>query len=282
MDEFNAALDAALAADFRALTYHWAIDMEPVFGRENVPDLSNDFDRIVERILMVFGLSQTMLTGASGGRDLRCRRAQPRRGHPAPEPLPADACQVRLRPGAIVAEAQGHFDYEVRNGKRYLITEEIYEIDEETGRAHCRASPSSWFPNSSSRSSTSPTRSRSDSSSNSGRSRRAGALSCAHAGWRDRLRRGPGTALARSGSLAVQSRRPGKKTYLALLRQGLPIIEPDNSEEQSPRDYLPTGRLGKPRVVGMRAYLNLGGTPTRVARKGAYAEEPEDSDSDGE
>jgi hypothetical protein len=56
MDEFNAALDAALAADFRALTYHWAIDMQPVFGRENVPDLSNDFDRIVERILMVFGL----------------------------------------------------------------------------------------------------------------------------------------------------------------------------------------------------------------------------------
>jgi len=41
--------------------------MQPVFGRENVPDLSNDFDRITERLLMVFGLSQTMLTGASAG-----------------------------------------------------------------------------------------------------------------------------------------------------------------------------------------------------------------------
>jgi hypothetical protein len=146
MDEFNAALDAALAADFRALTYHWAVDMQPVFGRENVPDLSNDFDRIVERILMVFGLSQTMLTGASAGETY------------AADALNRDVVTQLLSHyqrmqanfvydrAAIVAEAQGHFDYEVRNGMRYLVTEEIYEIDEETNEGRIVEIPKLLVP----------------------------------------------------------------------------------------------------------------------------------------
>ena len=146
MEEFNATLDAALAADFRALTYHWAIDMEPVFGRENVPDLTNDFDRIVERILMVFGLSQTMLTGASAGETY------------AADALNRDVVTQLLSHYqkmiarfvhdrcAIVAEAQEHFDYEVRQGKRYLITEEIYEVDEESGEERVVEQPKLLIP----------------------------------------------------------------------------------------------------------------------------------------
>jgi hypothetical protein len=146
MEEFNAALDAALAADFRALTYHWAIDMEPVFGRENVPDLSNDFDRITERLLMVFGLSQTMLTGASAGETY------------AADALNRDIVTQLLTHyqrmlsnfyvdrARIVAEAQEHFDYEVRNGKRYLVTEEIYEVDEETGEGRIVEQPKLLVP----------------------------------------------------------------------------------------------------------------------------------------
>jgi hypothetical protein len=146
MEEFNAALDAALAADFRALTYHWAIDMQPVFGRENVPDLSNDFDRITERLLMVFGLSQTMLTGASAGETY------------AADALNRDVVTQLLSHyqrmlakffrdrAMIVAEAQEHFDYEVRNGKRYLITEEIYEVDEETGEERIVEQPKLLIP----------------------------------------------------------------------------------------------------------------------------------------
>lgn len=131
--EFNQSLDAALAADFRVLTTNFATNIETVFGRENVPDLSNDFDRITERILMAFGLSQTMLTGASAGETY------------AADALNRDVVtqllthyQRKLQDyfrerAAIVAEAQEHFDYEVRNGERYLVTEDIWEIDEETG-----------------------------------------------------------------------------------------------------------------------------------------------------
>ena len=43
LDNFNEALNAALAADFRVMVHHFAVSMENVFGRENVPDLSADF-----------------------------------------------------------------------------------------------------------------------------------------------------------------------------------------------------------------------------------------------
>lgn len=146
MEDFNLSMDSAMAADFRLMTYHWALEIESVFGRENVPDLSNDFDRIVERILMVFGLSQTMLTGASAGETY------------AADALNRDVVTqllshyqkmmkrfVRAR-AEIVAEASGHFDYEVRNGMRYLQTEEIYEVDEETGEARITEIPKLLVP----------------------------------------------------------------------------------------------------------------------------------------
>lgn len=131
--EFNQSLDAALAADFRVITTNFATNIETVFGRENMPDLTPDFDRITERILMAFGLSETMLTGANAGETY------------AADALNRDVVtqllthyQRKLQQffrerAAIVAEAQEHFDYEVRNGERYLVTESIWEIDEETG-----------------------------------------------------------------------------------------------------------------------------------------------------
>jgi hypothetical protein len=55
--------------------------------------------------------------------------------------------------------------------------------------------------------------------------------------------------------------------------------EPDNSAEADPRDHRASGRFGPPKVVGMRAFLNLSGVPTRVARAaGAYADAEEDED----
>lgn len=146
LEEFNLALDSALAADFRALTYHWAIDMQPVFGRENVPDLTADFDRIDERLLMVWGLSRTMLTGASSGETYA---ADALNKDVVTQLLTHDQrmqqqfVDDRMR---IVAEAREHFDYEVRGGKRYLITEEIYEVDEESGEGRIVEVPKLLVP----------------------------------------------------------------------------------------------------------------------------------------
>lgn len=145
-ENFNAALDQALAADFRVMTTHFATEIENVFGRENVPDLTNDFDRLEGRIMMAFGLSQTMITGASAGETY------------AADALNRDVVtqllthyQRKLQQffqerAAVVAEAQEHYDYEVRNNQRYLITEEIYEVDEETGEGRIVEKPKLLIP----------------------------------------------------------------------------------------------------------------------------------------
>lgn len=144
--DFEEALDAALSADFRALIYHFAVQIEPVFGREQMPDLTADFERLEDRILQTFGLSKTMLTGASAGetyaadalnRDLISQLLTTYQ----------DQLKRHYRQRAlIVAEAQEHYDYEERNGQRYIITEEILETDEETGEERIVEQPKLLIP----------------------------------------------------------------------------------------------------------------------------------------
>lgn len=143
---FEMGLDAALAADFRVLTTHFATDMKTVFGRETMPNFDADFERLTEKQLQAFGMSKTMLSGAGGG-----------------ETYAADAMNrdlvsqllgraqryvrkfVRDRM-LVVAEAQEHYDYEVRGGKRYPIMEEILEVDEETGEQRIVEQPKLLVP----------------------------------------------------------------------------------------------------------------------------------------
>lgn len=146
LEDFEEALDNALAADFRVLVHHFGVQMEPVFGRENMPDMTADFERIEDRILQTFGLSKTMLTGASSGQTY------------AADALNRDLisqllttyqnlCISHYRQRAlVVAEAQEHYDYEERNGKRYVKMEEILEIDEESGEERIVEQPKLLIP----------------------------------------------------------------------------------------------------------------------------------------
>jgi hypothetical protein len=144
--DFEEAVDAALAGDFRIILTHFAVQMESVLGKEDIPDLTGDFDRIEARVLQTFGLSKTMLAGASSGETY------------AADALNRDlvtqmltnyqnliASHYRQR-ALVVAEAQEHFDYEERNGKRYVKMEEVYEIDEETGEGRIVEQPKLLIP----------------------------------------------------------------------------------------------------------------------------------------
>lgn len=144
--DFEESMDAALAGDFRVLTSHFATDMAPVFGRENMPDLTSDFERIEDRILQVFGLSRTILQGADRGetyaadalnRDIVTQLLT----HYQREQQ--DLFQDRA---AIVAEAQEHWDYDIRGGKRYVKMEEVLEVDEETGEQRIVEQPKLLIP----------------------------------------------------------------------------------------------------------------------------------------
>jgi hypothetical protein len=144
--DFEEALDSALAADFRVITHHFGIDMAPVLGRENMPNMDNDFDRIQERILQTFGLSKTMLSGADGGETY------------AADALNRDLISQLLTTyqkmiielynerAKVVAEAQEHYDYELRGGKRYPVMEEVLVVDEETGEDRIIEQPKLLWP----------------------------------------------------------------------------------------------------------------------------------------
>lgn len=144
--DFEEALDAALAGDFRVLVHHFALEIGPVLGREVIPNMDNDFDRLEERILQTFGLSRTMLSGAGSGETY------------AADALNRDLISQLLTTYQrlikkfvkdrmlVVAEAQEHYDYEERGGKRYPVMEEVLEIDEETGEQRIVEQPKLLVP----------------------------------------------------------------------------------------------------------------------------------------
>jgi hypothetical protein len=143
---FEANLDAALAADFRVLTTHFAVQMDSVFGRETMPNFDADFERLTERKLQVFGLSKTMLSGAGQGETY------------AADALNRDLVtqllsthQRRLRKFVrdrmlVVAEAQGHYDYEESGGRRTVLYEEVLVRDEETDEDRIEQRPKLLVP----------------------------------------------------------------------------------------------------------------------------------------
>lgn len=146
LENFEMALDAALAGDFRALIHNFAVTIEPVFGRENMPDLSMDFERIEDRVLQVFGLSRTFLTGAGEGQTYAADALNKQ----LVEQLMTTyqkmlARHIRQRM-LICAEAQEHYDYEERNGRRFVIMEEVLETDEETGEKRITEQPKLLVP----------------------------------------------------------------------------------------------------------------------------------------
>ena len=67
LDSFATVFDQALAADYRALIHHFGIDIRSVFGRESMPRLDNDFDRLERRIMRAFGIGQGLLDGSNQG-----------------------------------------------------------------------------------------------------------------------------------------------------------------------------------------------------------------------
>ncbi|MFF7198340.1 hypothetical protein ACFZAM_32110 [Streptomyces sp. NPDC008079] len=145
--DFEEAVDSALAADFRIIMTHFGVDMEAVLGKEDMPDFAPEFDRLEGRILQTFGLSKTMLAGASSGETY------------AADALNRDLVTQMLtsyqqmlkrhyrKRALVVAEAQEHFDYDERSGKRFVKMEEIFEVDEETGEERIVEQPKLLIPN---------------------------------------------------------------------------------------------------------------------------------------
>jgi hypothetical protein len=124
-------LDLALSSDFRLMVHHFGLELTSVFGREQMPRLGDDFDRIEKRLMQVFGVNPSLLSAGSGGQPY------------ASSALQAEFMNQILRTfqkmlknhfrerALVVAEAQGHFDYEQKGQTRVQLYEEIVEYDED-------------------------------------------------------------------------------------------------------------------------------------------------------
>jgi len=146
LDDFRESLDEALAADFRVMVHNFATTIESVFGREEMPDLNGDFDRIEDRILQTFGLSRTMLQGAEAGETYAADALNRDVVTELMTDHQQDIQEFFSDRARIVAEAQEHFDYDVRNGKRYVKMEEVLEVDEESGEERIVEQPKLLVP----------------------------------------------------------------------------------------------------------------------------------------
>jgi hypothetical protein len=97
--------------------------------------LGDDFDRIEKRLMQVFGVNPSLLSAGSGGQPY------------ASSALQAEFMNQILRTfqrmlkdhfrerALVVAEAQGHYDYEQKGQTRVQLYEEIVEYDEEFNKS---------------------------------------------------------------------------------------------------------------------------------------------------
>lgn len=124
-------LDIALASDFRLMVHHFGLDITSVFGREQMPRLGDDFDRIERRIMQVFGVNPSLLSAGSNSQPYASSALQAEFMNQILKTF-QNMLKAHYRERAlVVAEAQGHQDYEKKGQTRVPIFERVVVYDEE-------------------------------------------------------------------------------------------------------------------------------------------------------
>lgn len=143
-DSLRNDLNMALAADFRLLVHHFGLDIENVFGREAMPKLGEDYDRIERKLLQAWGIGEALVSGGTGAPYASSALNQ----EFVTQLMSSWQKWIKkhyIERAKIVAEAQGHFDYESAGGVRVPIMEEVLEVDED-GKEYIRKRPKLLIP----------------------------------------------------------------------------------------------------------------------------------------
>lgn len=135
LESFRDDMDIALASDFRLMVYHMGLEVESVFGREQMPRLGDDFDRIERRIMQIFGINPSLLSAGSNSQPYASSALQAEFMNQMLRTYQLQLKKHFKERALVVAEAQGHYDYEVRGQTRVPIMEQVVEYDEE-GNKH--------------------------------------------------------------------------------------------------------------------------------------------------
>jgi hypothetical protein len=135
LDAFRDDMDMALSSDFRLLVHHFGLEVENVFGREQMPRLGDDFDRIERRIMQIFGVNPSLLSAGSGSQPYASSALQAEFLNQILRTFQGYLKKHYMERAYVVAEAQEHWEYEKRGNHRVPVMEEVVEYDEE-GNKH--------------------------------------------------------------------------------------------------------------------------------------------------
>lgn len=131
-------IDIAMASDFRVLVHHFGLELESVFGREQMPRLGDDFDRIERRLMQVFGVNPSLLSAGSNAQPYASSALQAEFMNQILRTFQKQLKEHFRARAAVVAEAQGHYAYERKGQTRVPIYENVVEWDEEGNKSIVR------------------------------------------------------------------------------------------------------------------------------------------------
>ncbi|QIG58303.1 portal protein [Gordonia phage Skog] len=145
LEDMRNDMQAAFASDFRFVAHNFGLKIESVFGRESVPNLDNDFSRIDAKLMQAWGIGEALISGGTSG---PYASSALNREFVTQMMVGFQNALKRhiLKRAAVVAEAQQHFDYDLKGGLRVPIYREIVEYDEETGKEYIRKVPKLLLP----------------------------------------------------------------------------------------------------------------------------------------
>ena len=147
LDDLRDDMQNALAADFKLLVHNFGVNIQSVFGREQVPRFDTDYDRIDAKLLQAWGIGQALIAGGSGAG-----------GAYASSALNREVCEQLMltfqnkvhrhimKRAEVIAEAQEHYDFELKGGIRRPIYREIVQYNEETGEEEIVRVPKLLLP----------------------------------------------------------------------------------------------------------------------------------------
>lgn len=146
LEDLRDDIQSALAGDFKLLVHNFGLQVTSVFGRESVPRFDTDYDRVDSQIMQAWGVGQGLIQGGSGA------------GSYAGDAINREVCEQLMRSAQlkairhmrkrmeVIAEAQEHYDFELKGGIRKPIYREIVQFNEETGEEEIVRVPKLLIP----------------------------------------------------------------------------------------------------------------------------------------
>ncbi len=131
LDAIRDDFDIALSSDFRLIVHNVGLEVSNVFGREQMPRLGDDFDRIERRLMQVFGVNPSLLSAGANSQPYASSALQAEFLNQILKTFQNRLKQHFRERALIVAEAQGHYEYQTKGQTRIPVMERVVELNED-------------------------------------------------------------------------------------------------------------------------------------------------------